>query len=77
MLAKVAAAEGSFDAFMTQIYLARAEHALGNTATAKKLAEAARTISGSLPVSDATSNLLPRLEAELGMQGNGEAQSMA
>jgi peptidase M50-like protein len=66
MLSKVVAADGSFDALMTQIYLARAEHALGNTSVAKDLAAAARKTSAALPVSDATSKLLPRLEAELG-----------
>jgi predicted Zn-dependent protease len=67
MLSKMVAAEGSFDAFMTQVYLARAEDALGNAAAAKDLVEAARKTSASLPTSDATSKLLPRLESELGL----------
>jgi hypothetical protein len=69
MLSKVDAAEGSFDALMTQIYLARAEHALGNTAAAKALAEAARNTGASHPQSPALTRLLPQLEAELGIQG--------
>jgi len=69
MLSTVAAVEGSFDALMTQTYLARAEHALGNTAAAKALAEAARKTGASHPQSPAVTRLLPQLEAELGLRG--------
>jgi peptidase M50-like protein len=66
MLSKVAAAEASFDALMTQLYLARAEHALGNAAVARALAEAARKTAASYPQTPVVTVLLPRLEAELG-----------
>jgi hypothetical protein len=65
MLSKLAAAEGTFDAFMTQMYLARAEHALGDAAAAAALMEAARKTAEASPQSPAVTRLLPRIEAEL------------
>jgi hypothetical protein len=68
ILAKLSAVEGSFDLLMIQIYLARAEHALGNTAEAERLARAARATGASSPEHPAVRILLPHLEADLGIQ---------
>jgi peptidase M50-like protein len=65
ILSLVAAIEGSFDLLMTQIYLARAEYALGNPAAARALAEAARRTGEAHPHWPVVTMLLPRLEAEL------------
>jgi hypothetical protein len=63
VLAGLAAAEGSFDAFMKQAYLARAEYALGNQASAEQLAGAARGSAAGLAYDPAVKLLLTRLEA--------------
>jgi hypothetical protein len=65
MLSQVSAIEGSFDLLMKQVYLARAEYALGNPAAAKALAEAARRTGEAHPHWPVVTILLPRLEAEL------------
>ena len=65
VLAGLAAAEGSFDAFMKQTYLARAEHALGNRASAEQLAGAARRSAVGLAYEPVVKLLLTRLEATM------------
>jgi hypothetical protein len=67
LLAGFAAAEGSFDALMNQVYLARAEHALGDRAAAVRCAEAARKTAASHPQAPGVKPLLRRLEAQLGI----------
>jgi peptidase M50-like protein len=68
MLAKLAPAAESFDLFMIQAYLARAERALGNSSEAERLLRAARASAASSPDSPAVKILLPRLEAEMDLQ---------
>jgi Peptidase family M50 len=67
LLAGFAVAEGSFDAFMNHVYLARAEHALTNRAAAVRFAEAARKTAALHPQVPGVRLLLRRLEAQLGI----------
>jgi predicted Zn-dependent protease len=53
------------DSLISKVFLARAEHALGNTAAARRLADEARTMATAEPVSPAVAPLLAQLEAEL------------
>jgi Peptidase family M50 len=68
LLAGFGAAEGSFDAFMNQVYLARAEQALGDSAAAVRFAEAARKTAASHLQAPGVKLLLQRLEAQLGIR---------
>jgi hypothetical protein len=50
---------------MSQAFLARAEHALGDEAAARRLADAARTIAEATPASPRVMAMLSRLEIEM------------
>jgi hypothetical protein len=67
LLAPLAGAEGgeSFDAFMVSVFLARAEHALGNIAAARALAAAARENAEAVRFTPQAAFMLSRLDAEI------------
>lgn len=68
----------SFDAFMVSVFLAHAEHALGNAAAARALAAAARENVEAVRGIPEVASMLSRLDAELASpseQPDGVAQS--
>jgi len=56
---------GSFDAFMSQAFLALAEHALGDETAAQRLADAARTTPKTFEGSPRVTAMLARLDREM------------
>jgi hypothetical protein len=67
LLAPIATADHiqKLDSLVSQVFLARAEHALGNAAAARQFADAARTTAEAEPDSPVVVLLLARLEPEL------------
>jgi len=55
----------SFDSLMTQAFLARAEHALGNPEVARRLADAARSDANALEAAPRIMAMLSRMEADV------------
>jgi hypothetical protein len=64
---------GGFDTLMSHLFLARAEHALGNLATARRLVGTARA--AVVPVPPGLGALLMRTEGALGLAGVDPGQS--
>jgi hypothetical protein len=56
---------GSFDAFMSQAFLALAEHTLGDEAEAQRLAQAARTTAEAFEATPRMAAMLARLERDM------------